>query len=45
MPVDLPPKLDGIGIAPASSVIDRILNWTAVMVCIGLGWWAAILLR
>jgi hypothetical protein len=41
MPVDLPPKPDGIGIAPASSVLDRILNWTAIVVCIGLGWWAA----
>ncbi len=43
MPTDLPPKPDGIGIAPARSVLDRILNWTAVVVCIGLGSWAAIL--
>jgi hypothetical protein len=43
MPVDLPPKPDSIG-APASSFLDRILNWTAVVVCIGLGWWAAVLL-
>ncbi len=40
MPVDLPPKSDGDGIVPASSVPSRILNWTAVLVCIGLGWWA-----
>jgi hypothetical protein len=40
MPVDLPPKSSGVGITPASSVLAHILNWTAVVVCIGLCWWA-----
>lgn len=44
MPIDLPPKPSGDGIAPANSMLSRILNWTAVVVCIGLGWWAAVLL-
>ena len=40
MPVDLPPKFSGVGTAPANSVFASILNWTAVVVCIGLCWWA-----
>jgi hypothetical protein len=40
MPVDLPPKSNGTGIASTDSVLAHILNWTAVVVCIGLCWWA-----
>jgi hypothetical protein len=40
MPPDLPPKSRGADIAPANGVLDRILNWIAFLVCIGLGWWA-----
>jgi hypothetical protein len=40
MPVDLPPKWSGAEIDPANGVLDRILNWTAFLVCIGLCWWA-----
>jgi hypothetical protein len=40
MPLDLRPKASGARIAPANGVLDRILNWTAFVVCIGLGWWA-----
>ena len=40
MPVDLPPKSSGVGTAPANGVLDHMLNWTAVLVCIGLCWWA-----
>jgi hypothetical protein len=43
MPVDLPPKPSGREMAP-SGIFARILNWTAVVVAIGLGWWAAVLL-
>jgi hypothetical protein len=40
MPVDLPPKSSGSLIASANRVVDRTLNWTAVVVCIGMCWWA-----
>ena len=40
MPVDLPPKSSGVGTAPANGVLNQILNWSAVVVCIGLCWWA-----
>jgi hypothetical protein len=40
MPVDLPPKSSGVGTASANSVLNHILNWTAVVICIGLCWWA-----
>jgi hypothetical protein len=40
MPIDLPPKPSGDEIVPANSMLSRILNWTAVLVCIGMGWWA-----
>jgi len=42
MPVDLPPKENGGEIAPANGVLARILNWTAVVISIGLGWWAVV---
>ncbi len=42
MPVDLPPKENGGEIAPAYGVLARILNWTAVVISIGLGWWAVV---
>jgi hypothetical protein len=44
MPVDLPPKPSGREMAPANGLFARILNWTAVVVAIGLCWWAAALL-
>jgi hypothetical protein len=40
MPVDMPPKPNGDGIAPAKSVLDHMLNWAAIVICIGMGWWA-----
>jgi hypothetical protein len=40
MPVDLHPKSSGVGTASASSVLAHILNWSAVVVCVGLCWWA-----
>ena len=40
MPVDLPPKSSGAETASANSILAHILNWTAVVVCIGLCWWA-----
>jgi hypothetical protein len=43
MPVDLPPKPSDREMAP-SRLFARILNWTAVVVGIGLCWWAAVLL-
>jgi hypothetical protein len=43
VPVDLPPKPSDREMAP-SGFFARILNWTAVMVGIGLCWWAAALL-
>jgi hypothetical protein len=42
MPVDLPPKENSGEIAPANGVLARILNWTAVVVSIGLCWWAVV---
>ena len=42
MPVDLPPKGNDGEIAPADGVLARILNWTAVVICIGLCWWAVV---
>ena len=40
MPVDLPPKFSGVGSTSANSVLAHILNWSAVVVCVGLCWWA-----
>jgi hypothetical protein len=39
MPVDLPPKPSDREMAP-NRLFARILNWTAVVVGIGLCWWA-----
>lgn len=44
MPVDPPPKPSGRGIASTNRLFARILNWTALVVGIGLCWWAAALL-
>jgi hypothetical protein len=44
MPVDLPPRPSGVEIAPVNGLFSRLLNWTAVLVAIGLCWWAAVLL-
>lgn len=44
MPIDLPPKPGGEEIIPANGTFASILNWTAVVVCIGLCWWAYVLL-
>jgi hypothetical protein len=44
MPVDLPPNPSGREIASAHGFFARVLNWTAVVVAIGLGWWAAAVL-
>ena len=43
MPIELPPKPSDREMAP-SGLFARILNWTAVVVGIGLCWWAAALL-
>jgi hypothetical protein len=40
MPVDLPPKFSDAVIASEDGVLTHVLNWTAVVVCIGLCWWA-----
>ena len=40
MPVDLPPKSGGTETASANRVLAHILDWTAVVVGIGLCWWA-----
>jgi hypothetical protein len=40
MPVDLPPQPSDREMAPRG-LFARILNWTAVVVGIGLCWWAA----
>jgi hypothetical protein len=42
MPVDLPPKENKSEFVPANGVLARILNWTAVVICIGLCWWAIV---
>jgi hypothetical protein len=44
MPVDLPPKPSDREMAPVNGPVSRILNWTAVVVSIGLCWWAFVLL-
>jgi hypothetical protein len=44
MPVDLPPRPSGSEITPVNGLLSRLLNWTAVLVAIGLCWWAAVLL-
>ena len=44
MPVDLPPRLSGGEMALVNGLFSRILNWIAVVVTIGLCWWAAVLL-
>ena len=44
MPVDLPPRPSGVEIAPVNGLLSRLLNWTAVLVAIGLCRWAAVLL-
>ncbi len=44
MPVDMCPTPSGHEIASARELFARILNWTAVMVAIGLCWWAAAVL-
>jgi hypothetical protein len=44
MPIDLPPKPSDREIASARGLFARILNWTAVVVAIDLGWWAAAIL-
>jgi hypothetical protein len=41
MPTDLPPTPSDREMAPANGLFARVLNWTAVVVAIGLGWWAA----
>jgi hypothetical protein len=43
MPVDLPPKPSDREVASANVIFARILNWTAVVVGIGLCWWTVIL--
>jgi hypothetical protein len=40
MPVDRPPKSGGVGTDSTNSVLAHILNWSAVVVCVGLCWWA-----
>jgi len=40
MPVDLPPKFGSVETASANSALAHILNWSAVVVCVGLCWWA-----
>ncbi len=40
MPVNLPPKFSDVAATSADSVLAHVLNWTAVVVCIGLCWWA-----
>ena len=44
MPVDLPPRPSGGEMAPVNGLFSRILNGIAVVVAIGLCWWAAIFL-
>jgi hypothetical protein len=39
MPVDLPPK-SVMRDRFRRRVLTHVLNWTAVVVCIGLCWWA-----
>jgi hypothetical protein len=45
MPVNLPPKASSNESVSPNGVLARILNWTAVAVCVGLCWWAVTLLR
>jgi hypothetical protein len=44
MPVDMRPTPSGREIASARGLFARILNWTAVVVAIGLCWWTAAVL-
>jgi hypothetical protein len=44
MPVDLPPKPTDREMPPVNGLFSRILDWTAVVVAIGLCWWAAVVL-